>query len=273
MSWKDRKAQAERLLELELDAREKITGAKTFIVSDHASIHVNEGYSAYITTEDLSDTYNILFETGSERFVHQKNIDVWTSTAQALLRVYEQPEDVAHGDAVAPINRRRLHNKASETIISSDATVNTISSSYNINGLDAEENTVSVDGDQTGSIQNGDIIEISGSTDNNGIYYVIDVDFDDTNTVITVKEEIDDTTADGELSVLRLIEEIRLGGGGDKEEASGPPGGITSVGGNFTLDIEWVFRQNAKYLFQVVNESEPDADIGVWLYWYEEEDG
>ena len=62
-----------------------------------------------------------------------------------------------------------------------------------------------------------------------------------------------------------LLETLRFGGGG-----TGPQG---RSGGDRSMDIEWVLKQDTLYVFRVTNQSGVAANIGMWLFWYEEERG
>jgi hypothetical protein len=69
----------------------------------------------------------------------------------------------------------------------------------NVVSVDTGNNTVSVSGDERGTVSSGDQIEIKGSTNNDDTYSVSDVSFDTTSveTIITVSGGITDSTADG----------------------------------------------------------------------------
>jgi hypothetical protein len=59
-----------------------------------------------------------------------------------------------------------------------------------------------------------------------------------------------------------LLETLRFGGGG-----TGPQG---RAGGDRGLDVEWVLKPAEQYVFILTNNSGVAADIGFWMFWYEE---
>lgn len=59
-----------------------------------------------------------------------------------------------------------------------------------------------------------------------------------------------------------LLETLLFGGGG-----SGPQG---RAGGDRSIDIEWVLAPGEEYVIQITNTSGGVADIGFWMFWYEE---
>ena len=67
------------------------------------------------------------------------------------------------------------------------------------------------------------------------------------------------------LAGATLLETLRFGGGG-----TGPQG---RTGGDRSTDIEWILKQDTLYVFRVTNQSGVAANIGMWLFWYEEEKG
>jgi hypothetical protein len=58
------------------------------------------------------------------------------------------------------------------------------------------------------------------------------------------------------------LETLRFGGGG-----TGPQG---RSGGDRSTDIEWVLEPGTDYVFIITNQSGAAADIGFWVFWYEE---
>jgi hypothetical protein len=72
-------------------------------------------------------------------------------------------------------------------------------------------------------------------------------------------------TATVNLTGATLLETLRFGGGG-----TGPQG---RAGGDRSTDIEWVLAQGESYVFLITNTSGAVANIGVWLFWYEEAAG
>jgi len=79
--------------------------------------------------------------------------------------------------------------------------LHTSTQTYAINGVTTGSDQFNVSGDQTDWVEVGDLIQITGSTGNDGVYRVADVSHDGTNTVIVVEGAIDDGTADGDLKV------------------------------------------------------------------------
>jgi len=61
-----------------------------------------------------------------------------------------------------------------------------------------------------------------------------------------------------------LLETILIGQGG---VGSGARGGQT------TIDIEYVLKQETTYLFRLTNDSGSTAKASMWLFWYEEATG
>ena len=59
-----------------------------------------------------------------------------------------------------------------------------------------------------------------------------------------------------------LLETLYFGGGG-----TGPQG---RAGGDRSIDIEWVLNPGEEYVFIITNTSGSAADIGFWMFWYEE---
>lgn len=66
-------------------------------------------------------------------------------------------------------------------------------------GVDTSSDTITVGGDVASLLATGDIFTVTGSTGNDGEYTVDSTSYDSTNddTTITVKESVDDGTADG----------------------------------------------------------------------------
>jgi hypothetical protein len=66
-------------------------------------------------------------------------------------------------------------------------------------GVDTSSDTITVSGDATSLLATGDIFTVTGSTGNDGEYTVDSTSYDSTNddTTITVKESVDDGTANG----------------------------------------------------------------------------
>lgn len=93
---------------------------------------------------------------------------------------------------------------AETTAYSLDTTTGVISwdhIAYAVVAVDTANNVVEISGDQTGSLNAGDSIEISGSTGNDGVYTIDSLTYNSTsdNTEITTSESIEDSTADGDV--------------------------------------------------------------------------
>jgi hypothetical protein len=73
--------------------------------------------------------------------------------------------------------------------------------SFAIVGVDTSGEVFRISGDQTGRLQVGETIEVSGSTGNDGTYTIDALNYDGTNdeTDITVKEDVTDGTVDGDV--------------------------------------------------------------------------
>ena len=170
---------------------DRVTNGLQNITTDHAAIHEKLGYSAYITFAAVPNgaTRNIVMTTAATRYVHLKFYDIWISNASGTWQTYENPQSVAGGTAVTPVNRNRLGTPptSAETLVHTAA------------------------------------VNLAGAT---------------------------------------LLETLNFGGGG-----TGPQG---RAGGDRSTDIEWVLRQSENYVFLITNTSGVAADIGVWLFWYEE---
>ncbi len=178
--------------------RERVTNANVVITSDHAAIHAGEGFSVYITADNLANgaSRNVALTMPDTGYVHLKFYDAWISNSQGLLELYEDPHTVSGGASLIPVNRRRLGTP-----------------------------------------------RISG---------------------VTVLDGATVTLNEGDHNAQRL-EVLRFGGGG-----TGPQG---RAGGDRSTDIEWVLKPSTSYVLRVTNNSSVAADIGVWIFWYEEEDG
>lgn len=76
-----------------------------------------------------------------------------------------------------------------------------INQSFSIAGVDTGTDTFSIPGQQTGYIQSGDNLRVTGSTGNDGDYTVATVNYDSGNdeTDLGVNETVDDSNADGTL--------------------------------------------------------------------------
>jgi len=87
-----------------------------------------------------------------------------------------------------------------------------VGESTSITGVDTGANTVDVGTDLTGDVEPGDLIRISGSTGNDGVYTVDDI----TSTTITTVESITDATADGNVKAYDLtIDNTSINSGQD----------------------------------------------------------
>lgn len=74
---------------------------------------------------------------------------------------------------------------------------------YAITAVSTVNKTFTIDGDHTAIFAAGAKFSVSGSTGNDGSYYVVSSELDTGDTVITVEETIDDTTADGDITLTR----------------------------------------------------------------------
>ena len=90
-----------------------------------------------------------------------------------------------------------------------------------------------VSGDQTESIKKGYLITVSNSTDNDGIHWVTNVEYDSDNdqTIITVSNEMSSTTADGSLYsdfgyVKYCFDHADISSGTIESGVSGRPDGL-----------------------------------------------
>jgi len=66
--------------------------------------------------------------------------------------------------------------------------------------VDTTNDTFSIAGDKTSSLQDGGMIEVTGSTGNDGMWVIESSVFSTPNTVITVTGDVTDSTADGNLT-------------------------------------------------------------------------
>lgn len=171
---------------------DRVTGALEFITTDHAAIHEGMGFSIYASFEDVANgnTRHVVVTTSATRYVHLKYYDLWISNASGILQIYENPQSVAGGTPITPVNRNRVSSTVSLETVVHTAT-----------------------------------LDLTGAT---------------------------------------LIETLYFGGGG-----VGPQG---RVGGERSLDIEWVLKPSEQYVFLVTNTSGVQADINFWAFWYEEVD-
>ena len=96
----------------------------------------------------------------------------------------------------------------------SNAAITSISLGH-IVALDVATSTFSVAGDVTDMVKSPDIIQVASSTGNNGIYQVVNAEFDSTNTNIVVAQTIPNATADGSISIHSLGNPDVFGFGSD----------------------------------------------------------
>jgi len=261
-------------------AIERVTGAKTVIKSDHAAIHEGEGYVSSLMLPGVAadSDVEIVIETGSTKYVHLKDYEAWTEGAKATLMLFEGA--IHDGYDFGPqrstsVNRNRLEDMPESEVTVTKSPTNLLFLDADITGVDTTDKEFVIAGDHEDKFSVGSKIYIHNSTGNDGPYTVVSATHDvgGETTTIVVEEEIVNSTADGALYNANLLEVIKFGSGGEVTEgATGQGGGSSGQGGNKTLDIEWVLKQDTSYLLKITNEWSESADISVWLYWYEEEE-
>lgn len=80
-----------------------------------------------------------------------------------------------------------------------------------IDAVDQGLDTFRVDGDESGRLDAGDRIDITGSTGNDGSYIISSVAFNGSKTTLGVEEEIPDANNDGVLAVADKVSIFREG--------------------------------------------------------------
>lgn len=90
--------------------------------------------------------------------------------------------------------------------------VRTTTDTYSVQAVSTANDEVEISGDLLDRISKGDLIKITGSTGNDGVYRVEAASYDSgsTQTVITVKGNIGDSTADGDVHVAEVYEMVGL---------------------------------------------------------------
>jgi hypothetical protein len=88
--------------------RERVTGARMTISSDHANIHAGEGFQFQISAEAVADDGTVIVEmtTGSTKYVHMKQLIPWSEGGVASIDILEANTS-SGGSAGAPINKWR----------------------------------------------------------------------------------------------------------------------------------------------------------------------
>lgn len=68
-----------------------------------------------------------------------------------------------------------------------------------------------------------------------------------------------------DLNGATLLEINEFGGGGTNI--------LSRSGGSDSLDVEFVFKKDTDYIFEIHNQSGESADVNLWFFWYEEDLG
>jgi len=189
------------------------------------------------------------------RYIYLHALDVFTSGIQARVDVFEAPFKVDTDSAfpIVPTNRNR-HGYPMPASLSLLMGVDPQPTGDGLNVATADDsaNTFSIADDVGIHFPIGSAFLVAGSSGNDGLYRVVDVEFDDPNTVITVVS-VADGTNDGEIFPLgEVIDSVRLGGAGA------------------AIVAPLALKPDTEYLLAIHNESSIAVDISAWALWSEE---
>ena len=113
--------------------------------------------------------------------------------------------------------------------------LDTSTDTHSVGGADTNNDTLTVSGtDLTGKLSAGDLVEVSGSTANDGIYHVTDVVLSGGDTVVTVAEGVGDGTADG---TIKLAEDFQLIGAVPYSLPLLPDNETSTLSGHGKMDV------------------------------------
>jgi len=194
-----------------------------------------------------------LLVTPDKGMIHLNVLDVFTDGSEIGLLVFEGPMVVDDENAleVVPINRFRSSSAVSGVVWLTPVDPAPTGDGIAVVSADDTDNKFTVAGDQTSFFEKGSAFLVAGSSGNDGHYRVLDVEFTDPNTVITVAS-VADGTNDGELFPLGMvIEHIRFNGRGLMTE-------------------NLVLKPDTEYLIAIYNDSGDSVDVGFRAIWTEE---
>lgn len=250
---------------------DNVTKAQKGIITDHSAIHEGEGFSSYAIVPSVAhdDNHYISFTTGTNKYIHFKSLEVWNGDGKMDVTLIEAPEAITGGTTRPVVNRNRAFPRLSEVGVKDGVTLTTLSTARTISALSKANKTFSTVANVGTTVKPFDIIQVAGSTGNDGLYTVESVTAGATS-VVKVYEAIPDATADGTFTVQRVIDGFRKGG----PQTNDGPGNSSNPGdaGSVSLDIEFVLKRNTTYLISLDNKNSGTLaqDASVWLYWYEE---